>query len=291
MVKMNEIKMQKSHIYTQPFSLYKKGCNINLNQKRIITNNYLIFQKLIFIFIINMIIPKINTSSIPYIIIKINQSGHHRMFNKDHIPQKVYINSNESDNSINEYDFTSEENIVELHFESTKEDYNSLFYDCTAIKEINFTNFFASDIAKMNSMFKGCTSLTSINFGDIDTSHVIDMAFLFYNCSSLNYLDLSNFNTQNVRDMNWMFGEMHSLTSLDLSNFDTSNVEDMSYMFYGLKNIIYLNLGSFDTSKVNYMNFMFRDCIILSSLNLEFYLLFIIHNFWILIICFICAVH
>ena len=269
MAKMNEIKMQKSHIYTQPFSLYKKGCNINLNQKRIRTNNYLIFQKLIFIFIINMIIPKINTSSISYIIIKINQSGHHRMFYKDHIPLKVYINSNESDNSINEYDFTSEENIVELHFESTKEDYNSLFYDCTAINEINFTNFFASDIAKMNSMFKGCTSLTSINFGDIDTSHVIDMAFLFYNCSSLNYLDLSNFNTQNVRDMNWMFGEMHSLTSLDLSNFDTSNVEDMSYMFYGLKNIIYLNLGSFDTSKVNYMNFMFRDCIILSSLNLE----------------------
>ena len=268
MAKMNEIKMQKSHIYTQPFSLYKKGCNINLNQKRIITNNYLIFQKLIFIFIINMIIPKINTSSIPYIIIKINQSGHHRMFYKDHIPLKVYINSNESDNSINEYDFTSEENIVELHFDSTKEDYNSLFYDCTAINEINFTNFFASDIAKMNSMFKGCTSLTSINFGDIDTSHVIDMAFLFYNCSSLNYLDLSNFNTQNVKDMNWMFGEMQSLTSLDLSNFNTSNVEDMGNMFSGLYNITYLNLNNFDTSKVTSMYFMFLNCISLSSLNL-----------------------
>ena len=189
-----------------------------------------------------MIIPKINTSSIPYIIIKINQSGHHRMFYTNHIPLKVFINNNENDNSINEYDFTSEENIIELHFENTKKDYNSLFYDCTAINEINFTNFDFSNIAQMNSMFRGCTSLTSINFGDIDTSQVIDMAFLFFNCSSLNYLDLSNFNTQNVKYMNWMFAEMQSLTSLDLSNFNTSNVEDMGNMFSGLYNITYFNL-------------------------------------------------
>ena len=161
------------------------------------------------IYIIYIIIPKIGTKNDDsYIIIKINQKGYHRIFftgnsqeqfckGITNIPTSVFINNVEINNCPNEYNFTLDENTIKLYFSNDKINYNCLFYQCTAISEIDLTFFNASNILAMSGMFKDCSSLTSINFGNIDVSKVQQTNHMFCGCSALKSLDISNFNNYN----------------------------------------------------------------------------------------------
>ena len=86
----------------------------------------------------------------------------------------------------------------------------------------------------MEDMFYKCSSLTSLNFSNFNTNNVKDMSYMFYNCSNLISLKLTNLDN-NIIDMRCIFIDCTKLTSLNLSNFNTNNVKDMDNMFFCLK--------------------------------------------------------
>ena len=145
---------------------------------------------------------------------------------------------------------------------------NCMFFCCSSLTSLNFSNFNTESVTNMKKMFFNCTSLKHLNLSYFKTINVTDMSNMFYNCSSLSSLDISNFNTKNVIDMSEMFYNCSSLTSLDLSNFYTKNVTNMSYMFYECSLLNSLDLSNFNTKNVIYMNNMFSHCSKLISLNL-----------------------
>ena len=56
----------------------------------------------------------------------------------------------------------------------------------------------------MSSMFYGCSSLKEIKFSNFKTDNVTNMGFMFHGCSSLEELNLSNFNTNKVTFMDYI---------------------------------------------------------------------------------------
>ena len=146
---------------------------------------------------------------------------------------------------------------------------NSIFAGCSSLTSLDISNFNTSNVTDMAAMFGDCSSLTSLDLSNLNTSNVIYIGSMFDGCSSLTSLNLSNFNTSNVIDMQLMFNNCSSLTSLDLSNLNTSNVTDMQYMFSGCSSLTSLDLSSFDTSNVTTIQDMFLSCSSLTSLDLS----------------------
>ena len=158
--------------------------------------------------------------------------------------------------------------IIKIKSKSPLTNISCMFYNCSSLISLNFSNFNTYSIINMNGLFYNCTSITSLNLSNFNTKNVTNMRCMFFNCSSLNSLNLSNFNTNNVTDMGRMFDTCSSLTSLDLSNFNTNNVKDMNGMFYNCSSLKSLNLYNFNTNNVLDMGGMFYNCFSLTSLNL-----------------------
>lgn len=118
-----------------------------------------------------------------------------------------------------------------------------------------------------SAMFFQCSKLSSIDFTNVDTSQVTSMEGMFV-YSSMTSLDVSNFDTSNVTEMSLMFAGTN-ITTLDLSNFDTSKVTTMAGMFEDCKQLTSLNVTSFNTSAVTSMSEMFETCTLLTSLDLS----------------------
>ena len=50
----------------------------------------------------------------------------------------------------------------------------------------------------MGSMFYNCSNLKKINFSNFNAENVTDISYMFFGCSKLKELDLSNFKTKNL---------------------------------------------------------------------------------------------
>ncbi len=144
-----------------------------------------------------------------------------------------------------------------------------MFYGCSNLTSVDFSSFDTSHVTNMSCMFRFCTSLTNLNLSSFDTSHVESMSLMFDNCSRLASLDVSSFNTSQVTGMNCIFNGCNKLTSLDVSSFDTSQVESMEYMFNSCSRLTSLDVSGFDTSKVKNMEGMFCACSGLTSLDVS----------------------
>ena len=148
------------------------------------------------------------------------------------------------------------------------ENMSYMFYDCSALKSLDLTNFNTANVTYMYGMFDGCSALESLNLTNFNTANVENMSSMFYDCSALNSLDLTNFNTAKVEYMNNMFDGCSALESLNLTNFNTAKVEYMNYMFDGCSALESLNLTNFNTAEVTNMSYMFKGCSALTSLDL-----------------------
>ena len=144
-----------------------------------------------------------------------------------------------------------------------------LFYNCSALTELDLSNFDTSNVTNMNNMFYNCNKLATLDVSNWNTSKVTNMTYMFSSCGSLTTLDLSDFNTSNVTVMYSMFSFSGKLTTLDLSNFNTSKVTSMNNMFSYCSALTQLDLSNFDTSKVTSMNNMFSGCNSLHTLHLD----------------------
>ena len=123
----------------------------------------------------------------------IKGKGFKNLFYKDisFYPDKIYIDGI-IQNKINyTYNFTEEDNAVELIWNNNIKACAKMFYQCKDIKTINLSNFNSSEVTTIEKMFFECSSLVSLNLSNLITSNVKNMGSMFYNCETLATLDLS----------------------------------------------------------------------------------------------------
>lgn len=97
------------------------------------------------------------------------------------------------------------------------------FYKCDKLTTISgIENLNTSEVTDMRSMFYECSALTELNLSNFNTEKVTSMREMFEGCKTLTTLDLSNFNNENVQDMSFMFDNCESLNNLNLSQFNPS---------------------------------------------------------------------
>ena len=145
---------------------------------------------------------------------------------------------------------------------------NHLFYNCSNLTKLDFSNCILNNLTNICNIFKGCSKLEDLKISNLKTQNVTDMNGMFYNCYCLPKIDLTKFNTEKVTNMNRMFYNCYKLKDINLLSFDTKNVIDMSYMFNSCSSLESLNLTNFNTEKVTNMSYMFNNCSKLKSLNL-----------------------
>ena len=162
-------------------------------------------------------------------------------------------------------------NLDVSQFDTSKvTDLYRMFFDCKKLTSLDVSKFDTSNVTNMEGMFYYCLSLTNLDVSNFKTSNVTNMQYMFYRCTSLTDLDVSYFDTSKVTNMRCMFGYCSGLTSLDVSHFDTSNVaNDMYGMFYGCSGLTSLNVSNFITSKVTNMSLMFDMCSSLANLDVS----------------------
>ena len=117
---------------------------------------------------------------------------------------------------------------------------------------IDFSNFDSSALINMDSVFYGCSALKNLNLSTFQTSSVTSMNYLFYNCASLEVLDISNFNMAQTTNAQDMFFGVNNLIFINLYNTQdngkitsSSLNTDTEYLFYICQeNEIITNLNS-----------------------------------------------
>ena len=158
---------------------------------------------------------------------------------------------------------------IEFLFKKNLTKINHMFYGCSSLININFSNFNTQNVTDMSCMFTGCSSLSNLNLSNFKTQNTIDMNHMFSFCYLLTDLNVSNFNTEKVTDTSYMFSGCNSLINLNVSNFNTENVTNMSFMFFGCNSLANLNLSNFNTQNVKNMSNMFDGCNSLITLDLS----------------------
>ena len=59
-----------------------------------------------------------------------------------------------------------------------------MFSICSALKELNLSNFKTDNVTKMGDMFYGCSALKELNISNFNTNNVTDMDRMFAGCST-----------------------------------------------------------------------------------------------------------
>jgi len=150
--------------------------------------------------------------------------------------------------------------IIELKFKINIKDCSFMFAGCNNITNINFKNFYTSNVINMRYMFSGCENIKELDLSSFDTRNVSNMEGMFGEYTNISSLDLSSINFQNRPKIKIYLSCCKSLEYLDLSSFDTSSVNNMRGMFYFCSQLRDLNLSSFDTSNVRIVRSMFYFC-------------------------------
>ena len=180
-----------------------KGRKINIQkkQKNIINKRIksIIFIKLLLLDLIS-IISSPNTYHF-FILkffdikLKIKGPGTKYIFSSNlrNYPNKIIINGIEKNSFTYSQYLNQTDNLVELIWNSKIKDSYKMFYGCSDIYEMDFSNFDTSEITYMNCMFCDCTSLTSLNLSNFDTSKVTCVEYMFQGCTNLKYINLKHF--------------------------------------------------------------------------------------------------
>ena len=188
---------------------------------------------------------------------------------------EVYFSS-QTNRLTNFFSATNDENadkitLIDLsHFKqsNTVTMMNFMFYGCSSLTSIDFTNFAPGKLTYTNYMFYGCGLLETIDFPTFDTSNLIDIKYMFNGCKSLKSVDLSYFNTSSLIDMEHLFGNCNSLEVIDLSSFNTTLIDNMNSLFFKCSQLKVIDISNFNMKKVKTATNMFKDVTNLKYINL-----------------------
>ena len=234
--------IKKQRYGRKKFSIFK-----NLRNFIIITKYIILLTFFNNIFVSNKI------SLISYksysITLKIKDSGIKKIFSDLSFfpiysyPNQVYINEKMQDIVNHSYNLTETNNIIELVWDNLINSSYKIFYGCSDIIEMDFSNFNTSNIRDMQWMFRDCSSLISLNLSNFDTSKVTSMNRMFEGCSSLTSLNLSNFDTSQVSYIFSMFNNSINLEYINMINFSENSFEDFNDIFINLPDNIVVCLN------------------------------------------------
>ena len=157
--------------------------------------------------------------------------------------------------------------------ESSSPSSNELFFNCTEITEVSFSNFNEYvPFLSFQSLFIRCTQLTSVDLSKISfgSNRKYRLESMFKNCSNLKYV---NFNLKKnlvlESTVKNMFCGCKSLLSVDLSKLDFKDVSNFENMFYDCNSLSSINLTSVYLKSANNIDSMFYNCFSLTSLDLS----------------------
>ena len=126
----------------------------------------------------------------------------------------------------------------------------------------------------MDYMFNNCISLKTINFdftliSDLNNMNIISSKYMFNNCISLTNIFIYKIKFSNI--MNNMFSNCISLKSVVLNDFyDYGDYINISHIFYNCTSLDSLIYPSQYIDIPNDMSFSFAYCSSLKKLHLEF---------------------
>ena len=254
----------------------KKQINYFINKKLYFRKEFIILCYII----LNIITSSFSSDNIQLkyssITLKINKTGYISIFGQTSLcksaspsPNEVYINGYNKTELTTKYYLNETENIIKLIWKNDITKAGCMFYSCSNITEIDFSEFNASQVTYMEYMFHGCSSLISIDLSNFNNNLVTSMSYMFYGCSSLTSIDLSNFNQNSLTSMSYMFNRCSNLTFANFSNFNTSQLVKMDYLFYSCSKLISVDLSFLYALKANDMTYMFNGCSSLISLDLS----------------------
>ena len=83
-------------------------------------------------------------------------------------------------------------NLQKASFKSRNNitDMSNMFYSCSKLEEVDFSNVDTSNVTNMGNIFYNCNKLKTIP--EIDTNKVVSMGSAFYNCIALSTESLNN---------------------------------------------------------------------------------------------------
>jgi surface protein len=58
-----------------------------------------------------------------------------------------------------------------------------MFYECSALKELNLSNFNTNNVTNINHMFNKCSSLKEFNCANFNAKKIININEIFRGCS------------------------------------------------------------------------------------------------------------
>ena len=144
-----------------------------------------------------------------------------------------------------------------------------VFSNCSALTQLDLSNWDTSNIQYTIGTFSGCTNLTEINCSGWNTSKVYNMQAAFYNCKSLQTLPVRDWDTRSVMYMDNAFAYCESLTNLDVSKWDTSKVVELTNVFYHCSSLTTLDVSKWKTTNVLRAENLFAVCEKLTSLDVS----------------------
>ena len=144
-----------------------------------------------------------------------------------------------------------------------------VFYACSALTQLDLSNWDTRNIQYMIGTFSGCNNLTEINCSRWNTSKVYNMQVAFYNCKSLQTIPVRDWDTRSVMYMDKAFAYCESLTNLDVSKWDTSKVVEMTNVFYHCSSLPTLDVSKWKTTNVLRAENLFAVCEKLTSLDVS----------------------
>ncbi len=133
------------------------------------------------------------------------------------------------------------------------------FISCNALETISGLEYLnTANVENMSYMFYDCSALKSLDLTNFNTANVTYMYGMFDGCSALESLNLTNFNTAKVEYMSNMFEGCSALTTIYVSDkFVTSQVTYSDDMFNGCKSLkgFIEHINNTDKTNHNYANY------------------------------------
>jgi surface protein len=137
---------------------------------------------------------------------------------------------------------------------------SSMFYNCSALREMNSAEWNTSNIISFNTMFFSCNSIEYIDASNWNTSLVTDAGSMFRNCSSLIKIDCANWNTSSITNFFGFALASYALSEIDVSNWNVSSVGSIQNMFNSCYSLKKLNIGNWVLTSLTNAGSAFSGC-------------------------------
>ena len=144
----------------------------------------------------------------------------------------------------------------------------SMFYNCTALREINSAQWITTAITNFDSMFFNCQSLQIMDGSTWSTAAVTSMSNMFRGNKALLEIRCAGWNTGACTSFAFFAFDCPSLVKCDVSAWNMVNVTTLNNAFNGCNAISELAIGNWTLTNLTIATNMVRECFNLRKTNI-----------------------